>query len=259
MSVKQNINGTLVNIAGSGSTIAERVTYDNTESGLTATDVQNAIDEVASDVDSISSSLTQKADKSTVNALPVKVNDRHIYAPSGQDKVEIVNSNASAYVDVNCRDAYVTNGYLKTDKDGMVISNGAGNAYKPLSVGDIKLNGTVSVTNLVTRKDIAVTPSSGLSNANTYCSSVGCLGVIDMYLLASSPFTINPNTVIATLGSNVSMPYNTVILAIAYQNNVGYKHFTVSIDAQTRTIIANVDNAISASQILLNGSFIVNA
>ena len=54
MSVKQNINGTLVNIAGAGAASAANVSYDNTESGLTATNVQNAIDE-------ISTSLTELA------------------------------------------------------------------------------------------------------------------------------------------------------------------------------------------------------
>lgn len=40
---------------------AASLTYDNSTSGLTATDVQAAIDEVDSDVDTISADLNQKA------------------------------------------------------------------------------------------------------------------------------------------------------------------------------------------------------
>ena len=142
MSVKQNINGTLVNIAGSGSTIAERVVYDNAESGLTATDVQNAIDEVASDVDSVSSSLTQKADKSTVNALPVKANDKHFYNANG---LEVVNANATAYTDLTCRNVSVSGSYIKTGASAINVTNNAGNAWLPINASDVKINGAKSV------------------------------------------------------------------------------------------------------------------
>ena len=46
---------------------AEDVTYDNTDSGLTATDVQAAVDENAASIASISSNLAQKASTLKVN------------------------------------------------------------------------------------------------------------------------------------------------------------------------------------------------
>ena len=85
MSVKQNINGTLVNIAGSGSTIAERVTYDNTESGLTATDVQNAIDEVTSDLANKQDKLTNPLTQSdVVNNLTSTATNKPLSAAQGK-------------------------------------------------------------------------------------------------------------------------------------------------------------------------------
>ena len=42
---------------GGGSTSAANVTYDNTQSGLTATDVQAAVDELDTDVDTINTKI----------------------------------------------------------------------------------------------------------------------------------------------------------------------------------------------------------
>lgn len=47
------INEVLAEIPSGGSVSADDVTYDNTDSGLTATNVQDAIDEVKADVDAI--------------------------------------------------------------------------------------------------------------------------------------------------------------------------------------------------------------
>lgn len=58
------------NVAGGGS--AGNVTYDNTSSGLTATNVQDAIDEVVTDVDNLS---TEVDDKHTSTTLAVSLTD----------------------------------------------------------------------------------------------------------------------------------------------------------------------------------------
>ena len=55
------LNGTVltfVGVPGVSSVAAQDVTYDNTGSGLTATDVQNAIDEVVSDLGSVAANVS---------------------------------------------------------------------------------------------------------------------------------------------------------------------------------------------------------
>ena len=60
-SVECILNGsvlTVVGVGGVSSVDASNVTYDNTGSGLTATDVQNAIDEVVSDLNDVAANVS---------------------------------------------------------------------------------------------------------------------------------------------------------------------------------------------------------
>ena len=60
---------------------AEDVTYDNTDSGLTATDVQAAVDENAASIASVSSNLAQliKTESITSSSITVANNDRGVF------------------------------------------------------------------------------------------------------------------------------------------------------------------------------------
>lgn len=69
MSVKQKINGSLVNIAGAGATNAANVAYDNTESGLTASNAQAAIDEVVSEKQDKTDNTLTTTDKTISGAI----------------------------------------------------------------------------------------------------------------------------------------------------------------------------------------------
>lgn len=63
------INEVLAELPSGGSVSADDVTYDNTDSGLTATNVQDAIDEVKSNADTLSSTVSNLA--SDVADIPV--------------------------------------------------------------------------------------------------------------------------------------------------------------------------------------------
>ena len=72
---------TIVGVTGASSVAAQDVTYDNTVSGLTATNVQNAIDEVASDVSDLKTTIgTELTQVCTAGATSVTFTDAAITA-----------------------------------------------------------------------------------------------------------------------------------------------------------------------------------
>ena len=62
MSLKQMINGQLVNIAGGSPATASSVAYDNTTSGLEAENTQEAIDEINTALSDLTESVSITAD-----------------------------------------------------------------------------------------------------------------------------------------------------------------------------------------------------
>lgn len=63
---------TIVGVTGASSVAAEDVTYDNTDSGLTATDVQDAIDEVLGDIPANAAALSYDNTVSGLTATDVQ-------------------------------------------------------------------------------------------------------------------------------------------------------------------------------------------
>lgn len=93
-------------------------------------------------IEQINSNITLKADKATVNALPVKPNDSHFYNANG---LNVVNPNADAYTDLHCKNVLASGGYVKSDTSAINITNNAGNTWLPVNANDLKINGTKSV------------------------------------------------------------------------------------------------------------------
>lgn len=74
--------------------------------------------------------------------MPVKANDTHFYNNNG---LNVTNTTASNYTDVNCRNVLASGGYVKTNVSALNITNGAGNAWLPINASDVKINGAKSV------------------------------------------------------------------------------------------------------------------
>ena len=103
-----------------------------------------ALDTVGTELTRINSDITLKADKATVNALPVKQNDTHFYSYNASG-LNVVNADATAYTDLNCRNVHASGGYVKSGVSGLNVTNNAGNTYLPISASDVKINGAKSV------------------------------------------------------------------------------------------------------------------
>lgn len=71
---------TFVGVAGISSVAAQNVTYDNTGSGLVATDVQNAIDEVLGDIPANAAALSYDNTVSGLTATDVQAAIDEVYA-----------------------------------------------------------------------------------------------------------------------------------------------------------------------------------
>lgn len=125
-------NGT----GGGGSTSAANVTYDNTASGLTADDVQDAIDELDSSVDTNTTAIAAINSKTikfgtpaseTISGLNV-VNAKHTFANGGLASINMITSGSSTgycYVTVN-----------GVEYSGTTPQGYAGNLVVPVNAGD---------------------------------------------------------------------------------------------------------------------------
>jgi len=82
----KKINGEAVKLSGeSGTSTANQISYDNTTSGMTATDVQAAVDELNSDLDNKQDKLTNPLTKSdVVNNLTTTTTNVPLSAAQGK-------------------------------------------------------------------------------------------------------------------------------------------------------------------------------
>ena len=133
----------------SGATEVYVSVYRVTQVGFTIDSISGLLPElldnasIKDNIDQINSDLTLKADKSTVNALPVKPNDSHFYNANG---LNVVNANADAYTDLHCKNVLASGGYVKSGTTGIAVTNNAGNTWLSISASDLKINGTKSVS-----------------------------------------------------------------------------------------------------------------
>ena len=93
------LNGTRFTVYIGGASGASNITYDNTGSGLTATNVQDAIDENAASISAINSSVSQMNNwKFFYGALTGDSVYGSIYIPNASESfMEIVSSGAQPY------------------------------------------------------------------------------------------------------------------------------------------------------------------
>ena len=154
MSVKIQKNGVLVTIANAFSALASKVFYDNTISGMTATNVQDAIDECFQSVSNgkslVASAITDKGVTTASDATfaTMATNIENIVTgitPSGNKSITISDVGTTSDIDVNdyATASVTTSGLVKPSGTKSITSNGTSinvESYKYVNVAIPKLS-----------------------------------------------------------------------------------------------------------------------
>ena len=178
----------------------------------------------------------------------------HFFCPSGQTHVDIVNSNATAFVDLNAKDITVINGHVKTDQTNIVFSNLAGNAYKPVCASDFKIDGVGSM------RPIAGGFSLGISGATVtgYVSKQGNIIVTSLKIEHSSGFSIQNGTSLGIMNANFR-PYTSHICTALAWTSSGYVPIEVTFgtddDYGSVTVLTDRTSAFTVNRITISAAF----
>ena len=208
---------------------AEETGYDNTESGLEATNVQDAIDEVNDKADV--SALATKADKSVVDALSLDVTEcmeelglveQTVYdMPNGYKSANYQNTNATRIFKYIDGKLYI---YYKNTTIGDVSTAEVTTSSASLTIGDSL---SVDVSEISELK-LKIDHNSNVPNNNAWL-------VIRYY---NSDYSSNKGAVVSLSGTGTT---EVDVVALATANNINlstYKNVIIrgiSIDAHTAT------------------------
>ena len=164
-----------------GSTTAAGVSYDNTTSGLTATDVQAAIDEIVNEMPTTATEVCYDNTTSGLTATDVQAAIDEIVDEMPTTAAEVSYDNTTS--GLTATDVQAAIDELKTpilpDTETLVYNDGTNDVYrKVVDCGALPNNTTKTVDPLITNLGSvrAILPIINYPSDDTYCEFAGSIG-----------------------------------------------------------------------------------
>lgn len=239
---------------------ADNIRYSNTASGLTATDVQDAIDEVVSDISNKSTvSVTQTISTGTkIGTITVDGTDTDLYAPSGGSQTAAQTSYDNAISGLSATNVQDAVDELNTEKAPSAITT-----TTALANGDGIIFADSSDSDKIKRSSISFdgsTTTKALTQAGTWETFTDNNGTVtSVTIKGTSPIVCSNSSAITGSGTRtISLDAGEARTALGTKYGILSKSQTsVDVSSSTSTFTA-LDN-ISTADGLTTGYWLVQA